>query len=82
MLAYLMLNVVMNENITVVTKTMYIKLEELPQTHMEPTTTFPSTADKWHGCSESLDRVASIGKSSDRRYVLHITKFLLWHLYL
>ena len=47
-LAYMMLNVITNEYITSVSKTMHSKLKESPvvgpRTHVEPTNGFPSTA--------------------------------------
>ena len=47
--AYMMLNVITNEYITSVSKTMHSKLKESPvagpRTHVEPTNGFPSTAE-------------------------------------
>jgi len=32
---------------------------------VEPAQRFPSTADRWHGCSEYLGQITSIGESDD-----------------
>jgi len=53
-----MLNVVMSDYFQSARKTKHSKRKESPEadprTHVEPTNRFPSTADRWCGCSESL----------------------------
>lgn len=41
-----------------------------PRTHVEPTKRFPSTADRWYGCSESPDQYE---KRRSAAYAAHVT---------